>query len=618
MPHKKVRNKHTTTRNKSNKNRFSFVGKNDIKKLDLHNNIDGLKKQNEHKENIKKQNIQTYNKHLENMVQKIDDFKFFQQSINYQNYELVELKQARDNNKNQLDEITKLLNKYQKLRNDVSKSTMITKIEELKEEQKELLDIFYLSEKNYNFKKIEELELTLINLNHDEINKLLKIIDIVKTTDTKVTKNQYDTQEIKTKMKRLEYDLLNLSKNQNDRFNKLFEKINDIERKVNINSSIYTLVKSTNFLLNQSVDEIQDINKTLINTPKEIKQLEDKILTLSKNQDKCLDDVSRVVGIVENIESKVDSVSENTFEKYKKDIFKINMKNKIYKTSKDCDEIIDKINKNINNILRNSSLDNKTKSYELEKISNSLKNNQNIMCEKNKDMIIVIDNIRDDINKLGERIIYDIFDALFDTIKCILNFIKIRKFQLKGENCKQPFWTVVLIFTMAFFGALVSDWYFGNSDILNDINSTINKKYKDKNNAFCEIKLWTLYKSEPYKFEYGSANLNTDTNKTNLTAIINNINIPTKIKIIGYATDTNIKNKSKIKSRYASNKELAQARAQNIKTIIIDTNNRNIININTSYMVFEDNNNTANQKVEVKFYRDKKVLRNKYLDQQNK
>ena len=79
------------------------------------------------------------------------------------------------------------------------------------------------------------------------------------------------------------------------------------------------------------------------------------------------------------------------------------------------------------------------------------------------------------------------------------------------------------------------------------------------------------------------------------------------IKIQGYATDSNIKNKSNTKSRYSSNKELAQARAQSVKMNILNQNIKNIINIDTSYIVLENNNNSSDQKAMIQIY--KKIIK---------
>jgi len=582
MPHKKVRNNHTTMKDKSNKNRFAFVGQNKIKKLDLHNNIDGLKQQREHREKVQKQNIQTYNKHLRDISKKIEDFKNFQQSINYQNYELVELKQARDNNKNQLDEITKLLTKYQKSKSDITKSSMINKMSELENSHKELLDIFYLSDKNYNFKKIEELETTLINLNHDEINKLLKIIDIVKTTDKKVTKNQYDTQEIKTKMRRLEYDLLNLSKNQNDRFNKLFTKISEILKKCNINT-----------MFKKCTDDIENINENLEKIPSQIDITNEKF-----------DAVKGTLQLIQDDNTK----KQKTMSAEQQIIIE---KMQALKMSEDIQyEVstmtsIDDIRKLLKNEFDNGTI---TK-FDYDRINFHTTNSKNEIMFDIVDMIIEI---------IGKKRFWKFLSYAPSIHSFVLTYEKYIKIILN---------TLIVVIIGGFVGGHLSSKYFSDktNNMLTKINTTVSKTNKitlDINNIVINIeKSYTCKYDENRSLNIGFEELSTEilsiteilpiskkdfSHDKNLSKLVQKIcenDTIEKVFIAGFATGAKIEKGKNI--NYDDNFDLSLARANTIKYMIYK-HCTNIKGVDIVNLVREKSTDKKDQKAIVKFYTKKR------------
>lgn len=215
--------------------------------------------------------------------------------------------------------------------------------------------------------------------------------------------------------------------------------------------------------------------------------------------------------------------------------------------------------------------------------------------------------INTQIKKSEKNISYDIFDAIVNICRCSsmqLKF-KTKKLYFKRKRCMKALKIFFIIFLIAFIGAFLSDIFFGNSEDINTLNLETNKTSKnilDINNTLTKFlsNQSKIYKQEANTviyFDSGKANMNSK-DKTMLIQFIKKNPHPSKIILIGYATYTPLHKLGK----YASNKELAQARAQNIKIFLLN-NHIQAENIDISYDVIEDNDKVENQKVEILFYK---------------
>jgi len=113
-------------------------------------------------------------------------------------------------------------------------------------------------------------------------------------------------------------------------------------------------------------------------------------------------------------------------------------------------------------------------------------------------------------------------------------------------------------------------------------------------------KEYKLHNKDIITFSPGQAKI-VDNNKTIITDLFKTNSSMLKVNIIGYATSQEFKKDAK--DNYSSNKQLAQARAQNTKIFILNKNITNIKNIDTSYKVMEHNRSIDNQKVEILIYK---------------
>jgi len=651
MSNKDKRNDQTTTKDRSFKNRSSFgggrKGKNKNKDSNIQNELDGLEKQKAHKKKIAEKKINTPQHTLNKIDKKIEDFKVFQHNINYEEYELQELKELRDKSKKDLDEITQLLNKFNKSKSDVRKSAMIDKMSDLQEKHKELLEIFYQNDKNYNFKKTEVLESTLIKLNQEELNKLSTIIEIVKTTDKKVTKNQYNTQEIKSKIKILENDLSNLSQNQDDNFAKLFRQISDIFQKC--------------------TQDIESINKVLISIPAEIVKINRKCDELNK--------LSTIIDIVKTTDTKVtknqydtqeiksklkilepeivkinescdktkitlDNISIKTIEINKELTLVGSMLKDISNDTVDIHKIVAVVNLILTSIEANNNALQKTINEERQIIKNTmndlklpqdiLEKLNNTTSKKDIDLLLInalnsgdiskfdYDRINSHTTNSKNEIMFDIVDIIIELIgkKRFWKFLSyapvLNSFVFTYEKyLKIILNTLIVIIIGGLVGGYLSSKYFSDDskNMQNKINANVSKtiKFVDKKeyDRLCTLNV----EFEPLSTEVTSAKVvdkNSTCETSELSQMIKEIctkNTIDNVFIAGFASGEKIEKNKNI--NYDDNFDLSFARANSIKYMIYN-HCQNIESVNIVNLVKEKSTDKTDQKAEVKFYTKKR------------